>query len=82
MIMSFGIINTFSMRHSDGWSHKDLQHTALGLLWWAGGALGIFISLRGQRNFAPAMVFIMTGYAFGGHVQKLMISSMVHKILG
>lgn len=87
----------------------DLQHTALGLLWWAGGALGVFISWTGKRNFVPAMVyvlssfssspfsprrrltsrfalgssrFIMTGYAFGGHVQKMMISSMVHKILG
>lgn len=28
------------------------------------------------------MTFIMTGYAFAGHVQHLMISTMVHTVLG
>lgn len=46
MIMTFGIINTFSMRHSDGWSHK--------------GSFRSVCSLRSfSRNFADASDFAL-----------------------
>jgi hypothetical protein len=76
---SFLLRQTFSMRHSNGWSMKDLQHTAcafylfldssivsqtdtsvptVGVLWWAGGALGVFMSMGGKRHWVPAMVCV------------------------
>lgn len=48
-----GIINTFT-EHGflepavNGWSHKDMQHTAMGVVWVAGGALGIFLARNGK----------------------------------
>lgn len=41
-----------------GWSHKDLQHTSLGVLWWAGGALGMFLGRNGKRNIIPAVIIV------------------------
>ncbi|KAG8874619.1 hypothetical protein FRB98_008338 [Tulasnella sp. 332] len=86
VIMVWGIINTFTehdfMQKSSHWSHKDMQHVSAGVLWWAGGALGIFLSRNGKRSVVPGIVIAMTGYAMSAHEQSLMFSMAVHKVFG
>ncbi|GAA5886092.1 hypothetical protein JCM6882_004261 [Rhodosporidiobolus microsporus] len=87
VIMVWGIINTFTEHNwlvpgQSPWNHKDLQHTSLGILWWAGGALGIFLGRNGKRNVIPAIIIAMTGYAMANHGQSLEFSSAIHKFFG
>ncbi|GAA5983563.1 hypothetical protein JCM11641_007284 [Rhodosporidiobolus odoratus] len=87
VIMLWGIVNTLTMHNflkpgQSSWTHKDLQHTMLGVLWWAGGALGIFLGRNGKRNVLPALVIGMTGYAMGLHGQALEFSTRVHQLFG
>ncbi|CAG8856391.1 38654_t:CDS:2, partial [Gigaspora margarita] len=39
IIMAWGFVNTFTEHRGNVWSHRDLQHTSLGILWWAGGTV-------------------------------------------
>ncbi|CAG8466914.1 6262_t:CDS:2 [Acaulospora morrowiae] len=64
------------------WSHKDLQHTALGLMWWAGGTAGVYLSRKGKRTIIPALVVIFTGFAMGSHAQSSEFSTKIHAIFG
>ncbi|GAA5983554.1 hypothetical protein JCM10908_000332 [Rhodotorula pacifica] len=87
VIMLWGIVNTFTEHnflaaHPTGWSHKDMQHVSLGVLWWAGGALGIFLGRKSTRNVVPAVIIGMTGYAMANHGQHLEFSTDVHKLFG
>ncbi|KAK7437376.1 hypothetical protein VKT23_018621 [Stygiomarasmius scandens] len=59
-----------------------MQHTILGVLWWAGGLLGIFLSRNNQRNVVPSIIIILTGWGMSEHAQALMISTRVHSIFG
>ncbi|OJT03295.1 Protein YTP1 [Trametes pubescens] len=82
IIMLWGIVNTFTEHHGSGWSVKDMQHTILGVLWWAGGILGIFLSRNNQRTVVPALIIILTGWAMSDHAQALMLSTKVHALFG
>lgn len=82
VIMLWGIVNTFTEHHGGPWTHKDLQHTLMGVLWWAGGAVGIWLSRGGRRNVFPSIIIILTGWAMSAHSQALMISTMVHSLFG
>ncbi|KAK1225866.1 hypothetical protein PQX77_011176 [Marasmius sp. AFHP31] len=82
VIMLWGIVNTFTEHHGGAWSVKDMQHTIMGVLWWAGGALGIFLSRNNQRNVVPAIIIILTGWGMSEHAQALMISTKVHATFG
>lgn len=82
VIMLWGIVNTFTEHHGGPWTHKDLQHTLMGALWWAGGAVGIWLSRGGRRNVFPSIIIILTGWAMSAHSQALMISTMVHSLFG
>ncbi|RSH93923.1 hypothetical protein EHS25_006575 [Saitozyma podzolica] len=82
VITVWGIINTFTEHHGGPWTHKDMQHTMMGVLWWAGGMLGIFLSRNGRRSFVPAVIIIMTGWGMSAHEQALMISSKIHALFG
>ncbi|KIJ65455.1 hypothetical protein HYDPIDRAFT_110527 [Hydnomerulius pinastri MD-312] len=82
VIMLWGIVNTFTEHHGGAWSVKDMQHTVLGILWWAGGALGIFLARNNQRNVLPGLIIILTGWAMSEHAQALMLSTKVHAMFG
>ncbi|KAJ6624716.1 hypothetical protein B0H10DRAFT_2005790, partial [Mycena sp. CBHHK59/15] len=82
VIMLWGIVNTFTEHSGDTWSVEDMQHTILGVLWWAGGLLGIFLARNNKRNVVPAIILILTGWAMSEHAQHLMISTKVHAMFG
>ncbi|CAN6675028.1 hypothetical protein TRVA0_080S00122 [Trichomonascus vanleenenianus] len=88
MITLWGIVNTFTEhRWGQDWNHKDLQHTSMGIIWWAAGLVGLYLSKdwstgRPRRNHVPALVMIFTGYAMSQHSQNLMVSTMVHTVFG
>ncbi|KAF8514047.1 hypothetical protein JB92DRAFT_2720015 [Gautieria morchelliformis] len=82
VIFLWGIVNTFTEHHGGAWSHKDLQHTSLGVLWWAGGALGILLSRNNKRNVVPSLIIIMTGWAMSSHAQAFAFSEKIHSIFG
>ncbi|KAI0074481.1 hypothetical protein K474DRAFT_1647849 [Panus rudis PR-1116 ss-1] len=82
VIMLWGIVNTFTEHRGSVWSVKDMQHTILGVLWWAGGLLGIILSRRNQRTVVPSLIIFLTGWAMSEHAQALMISTKVHSIFG
>ncbi|KAG0307746.1 hypothetical protein BGZ99_001375 [Dissophora globulifera] len=92
VIMSiWGVIN-FSILHQWGtrWSHADLQHTSLGLLWIGGGILSLLLESRFnplaqfiiRKNPIPALLIILTGYAMGQHAQYYVFATMVHTFFG
>ncbi|KAJ7497939.1 hypothetical protein B0H11DRAFT_1997903 [Mycena galericulata] len=82
VIMLWGIVNTFTEHRGNTWSVKDMQHTILGVLWWAGGLLGIFLARNNKRNVVPSIILILTGWAMSEHAQHLMISTKVHAMFG
>ncbi|KAK2462757.1 hypothetical protein APHAL10511_005275 [Amanita phalloides] len=82
IIMLWGVVNTFTEHHGGPWSVKDLQHTTMGILWWAGGLLGIFLARNNQRNVVPSIIIILTGWAMSNHAQALMISTKIHALFG
>ena len=93
----WGVINTFTEHNfmqpvSNAWSHKDMQHVSLGVLWWAGGMLGVWLSRGGKRSIVPGIIIVcsshpasdraegdksMTGFAMSAHAQSLEFSTMV-----
>lgn len=87
VISLWGCVNTFTEhRWGKPWAHNDLQHTTMGVIWWAAGLVGIWLSRdragRPRRNLIPGIVIFMTGWAMGGHAQNLHISTEVHKTFG
>lgn len=88
IIAAFGFVNTFTEHHwGQPWVHNDVQHTTLGVIWWAGGLLGIWLSGRDKhgrprRNLIPAGILVLTGWAMSSHPQSLMLSTMVHAVFG
>lgn len=86
VITAWGIVNTFTEhRWGNNWSHKDFQHTAMGIIWWCAGILGLLLSKRNgrpSRNLIPAVVIFLTGWAMSGHAQALMLSTKVHATFG
>ncbi|TFY82125.1 hypothetical protein EWM64_g1890 [Hericium alpestre] len=82
VILLWGIVNTFTEHRGSSWSVKDMQHTILGVLWWCGGILGVFLARNNQRTVVPAIIIILTGFAMSNHSQALMISTKVHSLFG
>ncbi|KAJ2777230.1 hypothetical protein H4R18_005259 [Coemansia javaensis] len=67
------------------WSHKDLQHTMIGIAWLAAGVLGLLMTWRStprERSVVPAVAFIATGIAMIIHQQDLVMSSRAHFLFG
>ena len=88
IITLWGIVNTFTEhRWGQDWSHKDFQHTSMGIIWWAAGLVGIYLSWdrnlqQPRRNHIPAIVMIFTGYSMSQHSQNLEVSTKVHAMFG
>jgi len=87
VITAWGVVNTFTehgLFFSAGphWSHKDLQHTLLGVMWASAGGLGIYLSRGGRRSVMSGLIIIITGWAFQSHQQSLEISTRVHAAFG
>ncbi|KAK3676474.1 hypothetical protein LTR78_003750 [Recurvomyces mirabilis] len=87
IIALWGCVNTFTEHRWGGpWVHNDLQHTSMGIIWWAAGLVGIWLSRdragRPKRNLIPAIVIFMTGWAMSAHPQSLMLSTKVHGVFG
>lgn len=87
VIAAWGCVNTFTEhRWGQPWAHNDLQHTSMGIIWWAAGLVGMWLSRKrnGQpkRNLIPGMVIFVTGWAMSAHPQHLPISTMIHTVFG
>ncbi|KAK5164439.1 hypothetical protein BJ546DRAFT_451480 [Cryomyces antarcticus] len=87
IIAAWGCVNTFTEHRWGGpWVHNDLQHTAMGIIWWCAGLVGIWLSRkrdgRPKRNVIPGVVILLTGYAMSSHPQNLPLSTMVHTVFG
>ncbi|KAL1923517.1 uncharacterized protein VTP21DRAFT_8497 [Calcarisporiella thermophila] len=83
VIMLWGIVNAFTEhRWGQPWNHGDMQHTSLGILWWTGGMVGIFLSRNGKRSVVPALVILFTGYSMVGHAQHSQYSLKIHSLFG
>ncbi|CAK3937072.1 integral membrane [Lecanosticta acicola] len=87
VITLWGCVNTFTEhRWGTAWVKNDLQHTTMGIIWWAAGLVGIWLSRdrqgRPRRNLIPGMVIAMTGWAMSAHPQELMLSTHVHSVFG
>ncbi|KAF8956933.1 hypothetical protein BDZ97DRAFT_141459 [Flammula alnicola] len=82
VITLWGVINTFTEHDGGAWTVEDMQHTILGVLWWTGGILGIYLSRNNQRNVVPGVIIFLTGWAMSEHAQALMISTKVHAMFG
>lgn len=87
VIAAWGCVNTFTEhRWGHPWGGNDLQHTSMGVVWWAAGLLGLWLSRkrdgRPKRNLIPAIVILVTGWAMSAHPQHLPISTMVHTVFG
>ncbi|KAG0373806.1 hypothetical protein BGX24_011221 [Mortierella sp. AD032] len=87
----WGVIN-FAALHQWGtrWSHSDLQHTSLGMLWVAGGLLSLLLESQYsplsqfiiRKNPLPAILIILTGHAMGQHAQYYMFATSIHIFFG
>lgn len=88
VITVWGIINTFTEhRWGKDWNHKDVQHTSMGIVWWAVGMFGIYttwdrVNNKPKRSHIPGFIMILTGYAMMSHSQSLKVSSHVHYMFG
>ncbi|KAI9595166.1 hypothetical protein BDF19DRAFT_422850 [Syncephalis fuscata] len=85
LITIWGVFNTFTEhRWGQTWNHTDLQHTSMGVLWWAGGAAGLFSLLHRpeQRTPLPAIVILFTGAGMVAHHQHQAIGVMTHAWFG
>ncbi|KAF2868395.1 hypothetical protein BDV95DRAFT_630596 [Massariosphaeria phaeospora] len=87
VIAAWGCVNTFTEHRWGGpWAHNDLQHTSMGIIWWAAGLVGVWLSRkrdgRPKRNLIPGIVILLTGWGMSAHAQSLPLSNMVHSIFG
>ncbi|KAK6463887.1 hypothetical protein DFJ63DRAFT_54110 [Scheffersomyces coipomensis] len=84
VMCTWGIVNTFTEHRwgREAWSMGDYQHTSMGIIWWAGGLLGIFLARKNNRTFIPSLLLIFTGYSMSQHAQHLEISTKVHSVFG
>ncbi|KAM7202577.1 putative ytp1-like protein [Naviculisporaceae sp. PSN 640] len=87
VIAAWGFVNSLTEhRWGTEWVKNDWQHTTMGIIWFAAGLAGVWLSKdregNPQRNFIPGFVLLMTGWAMSAHPQELMISAMTHKMFG
>jgi Protein of unknown function (Ytp1) len=77
-----GLIKIFNILP---WVSSTLTMLMIGIIWFCGGILGVFLSFRKgrpQRNVVPAVIMILTGWAMAGHAQQLQFSTNMHALFG
>ncbi|KAJ2458404.1 hypothetical protein GGF42_002094 [Coemansia sp. RSA 2424] len=93
VMMAVGLIGTFTEHNffqgsgtgNTSWSHKDLQHTLIGVSWLAGGLLGMLMTWRSHprdRTPIPSIIYIATGISMIIHQQDLKMASHTHFLFG
>lgn len=86
VMCAWGIVNTFTEHRwgKEGWSMGDYQHTAMGIIWWAGALVGVFLTRKknNHRSLIPALLLIFTGWSMSQHHQHSAISTNVHAFFG
>ncbi|WLF76606.1 hypothetical protein PVL30_000308 [Lodderomyces elongisporus] len=84
VMMVWGIVNTFTEHRwgREGWNMGDYQHTAMGIIWWGGGLLGMWLSRNNKRSFVPSLLLIYTGWSMSQHFQHSEVSTRVHAMFG
>lgn len=83
VIMIWGLFNFFTgHRWGQQWTFRDYQHAAVGIMWFAGGLVGIYFTRNGRRSIIPGLVIFFTGYAMSAHDQSTDISTAVHANFG
>lgn len=87
VIAAWGCVNTFTEhRWGKDWVKNDWQHTTMGVIWWAAGLVGIWLSRdrdgNPKRNFIPGFVIFITGWAMSAHPQELHVSAVTHAMFG
>ncbi|KAL3477189.1 hypothetical protein BJX99DRAFT_246343 [Aspergillus californicus] len=87
VLAAWGCVNTFTEHHwGTPWARNDWQHTAIGIIWWSAGAVGMWLSWdRGRkpkRNFVPGGVLFITGWSMSAHPQELIVSAAMHSAFG
>lgn len=84
LMCAWGIVNTFTEHRwgTEDWSMGDYQHTAMGIIWWAGGLLGMYLARNNNRTFVPALLLVFTGYSMSQHAQHMVLSTKVHGVFG
>lgn len=87
VIAAWGCVNTFTEhRWGHDWVKNDWQHTTMGIVWWAAGLVGIWLSRdrdgNPKRNFIPGFVIGITGWAMSAHPQEMMVSAATHSMFG
>lgn len=86
-IAAWGCVNTFTEhRWGTDWVKNDWQHTTMGIIWWAAGLVGVWLSRdrdgNPKRNFIPGFVILITGWGMSAHPQELMVSAATHAMFG
>lgn len=84
VICLWGIVNTFTEHRwgDEPWWMGDYQHTAMGIIWWCGGLLGMWLSRGNRRSWVPSVILIFTGWSMSEHTQHSVISTKVHLVFG
>ncbi|KAJ2345519.1 hypothetical protein GGF43_005199, partial [Coemansia sp. RSA 2618] len=91
LMIAVGLLGTFTEHNffqtskDDAWSHKDLQHTLIGVSWLSGGLLGTLMTARSHpraRSAIPSLIFMATGTAMIIHQQDLQMATHVHMLFG
>lgn len=84
VICLWGIVNTFTEHRwgDEPWWMGDYQHTAMGIIWWCGGLLGMWLSRGNRRSWVPSIILVFTGWSMSEHTQHTLISTKVHMVFG
>ncbi|KAJ1963757.1 hypothetical protein IWQ62_003121 [Dispira parvispora] len=86
LCMLFGTV-TILHEHRPGssWSHRDIQHTVIGVVFLFGG-LGAFLvtSFTSIKSRPPiiALIYLFVGLSMGFHHQEKHLSTQIHGLFG
>lgn len=88
-LLAWGVINTFT-EHMWGqeWTAEDLEHTAMGIMWWCAGMVFLLQTWKkssqqhSKRSPLGGVIFVLTGWIFTSHPQVFPMATKFHELLG